>query len=94
MMHDATVLCLAASRDGELLASGCKAGKLKVWRLSNGKQLRKFDRAHKGPVADVAFSRDGTQLLSGSFDQTVRVHGECPRVATSLTRPIPARRVP
>lgn len=75
MMHDRGVTAEAFSRDGELLATGSEDGKLKVWKLSTGLCLRRFDGAHSQSITSVAFSRDGTQLLTGSFDHLVRIHG-------------------
>lgn len=75
MLHDESVLALAVTRDSELLASGCKEGTIKVWRISTGQCLRKFVRAHEDGVTALAFSRDGTQLLSGGYDGVARVHG-------------------
>ena len=37
--------------------------------------MRRFERAHSKGVTSVAFSRDGQQILSGSFDSTIKVHG-------------------
>ena len=63
MMHDKPIHTLAFSRDGELLASGCMDGKIKVWRISTGKRLKLFERAHGGGVTSLAFSGDGSQVL-------------------------------
>lgn len=55
------VTCVAVSRDGGLLASGSKDGKIKVWRLATGECLRRFPTAHPdGGVAALAFSADTT----------------------------------
>jgi WD40 repeat-containing protein SMU1 len=75
MMHDHAVLCLAFSLDGDLLASGDSAGMIKVWRLQNGACVRKFPSAHTKGVSSIEFAKDGTQLLSASQDNTVRIHG-------------------
>lgn len=37
--------------------------------------VRRFESAHTSGVTCMQFSRDGSHLLSGSFDKTVRVHG-------------------
>ena len=75
MMHDDPVLCSAFSRDGEFLVTGCQAGQVKVWKLKTGALLRKFPKAHPEGITSVSFSADGTQILSTSFDCSVRLHG-------------------
>jgi WD40 repeat-containing protein SMU1 len=41
MMMEEAVLCLAFSRDSEMLASGSQDGKLYVWRVQSGQCLRR-----------------------------------------------------
>jgi WD40 repeat protein len=55
-----------------LRPAGSQDGKVKVWRVRSGLCLRKFDHAHAQGVTCISVSRDGTQILSGSFDGTVR----------------------
>ena len=50
-------------------------GKIKIWKVRAGQSLRKYERAHSKGVISLCFNRDSSQLLSASFDSTVRVHG-------------------
>ena len=43
----------------------CLAGKLEL--------LSKKTNAHRGDVTSVAFSPDGTKIVSGSADETIKV---------------------
>jgi WD40 repeat-containing protein SMU1 len=73
MLHDDAVLAAAVSRDSELLATGGKDGKIKVWRLASGECVRRFAQAHgDGGVTCLDFYRDGSQLLSGGYDGVAR----------------------
>jgi WD40 repeat-containing protein SMU1 len=76
MAHiDDTVLCVTFSKDTDILASGSMAGDIKVWKLSSGACVRRFDQAHPKGITSLCFGRDGSQLLSTSFDCTARLHG-------------------
>jgi WD40 repeat protein len=58
--------------DGEVrIVSGDNAGWLRLWR-DDGRLLREL-AGHVGNVKSVAFSPDGTRILSGSWDGTARI---------------------
>ncbi|KAI7887019.1 WD40 repeat-like protein [Lichtheimia hyalospora FSU 10163] len=75
MAMDKAVLCLSFSRNSELLVSGSDDGKIAVWKIRSGICQRRISPAHSQGVTAVCFNKDGTQVLSGSYDQTVKIHG-------------------
>ncbi|MGE3806516.1 MAG: WD40 repeat domain-containing protein [Gemmataceae bacterium] len=64
----------ALSPDGRLLARGHQgdADRLRVWDLRNGKELGPFV-GHNNWVRGLAFSADSKFLVSGAYDQTIRL---------------------
>lgn len=72
MMMEEAVLCIAFSRDSEMIAGGSQAGKIKIWKIATGQCLRRFERAHTKGVTCIQFSKDNSQILSSSFDCIVR----------------------
>jgi len=67
-----SVLSVALSPDGNLLATGDTNGEIRLWRVADGKQFL-ICKGHTGLVWSVAFSPDGNTLASSSADQTVRL---------------------
>jgi WD40 repeat-containing protein SMU1 len=46
-----------------------------VWRVTTGQCQRRFSPAHSQGVTSIAFNKDGTQVLSSSFDHSIKIHG-------------------
>ncbi|WP_017717516.1 WD40 repeat domain-containing protein [Kamptonema formosum] len=66
------VSSVAVSPDGQVLASGCQDGSVKLWDLKTG-QVQRILLGHSLPVNCVAISADGNVLASGSSDRTVKL---------------------
>ncbi len=70
--------CMAASRDGRLLAGALAATNrekpmtLRIWETATGRTVHTLE-GHRGAISHVAFNPDGTRLASASHDTTVRV---------------------
>jgi hypothetical protein len=58
--------------DGRYVVSGGGRGALALYRVQDGHKVREF-KGHAGGVTCLAVSPDGTRLVSGSLDQTVRL---------------------
>jgi WD40 repeat protein len=67
-----SVLALAFSPDGRLLAGTCPTKDVIVWDATTGREVHALS-GHTGPGQSVAFSPDGRRLASGGVDGTVRV---------------------
>lgn len=70
--HEAEVLSLAFTPDGETLISGSNDRSLRVWDIHHGQCLQQLV-GHRSGVSSLAISPDGEILASGSFDRTVRL---------------------
>jgi WD40 repeat protein len=70
--HTDSALCAAFSPDG-ILAVGCANGSVKLWDASTWKE-RVTLKCHDKAVWSVCFSPDGSTIVTGSDDSTVRIH--------------------
>lgn len=75
-----SILSLALSPDGSLLAVGTTNSEVRIWYVASGTPLCTL-QGHQDWVRSVAFSPDGSLLASGSDDGTVRLwnvaSGQC-----------------
>jgi WD40 repeat protein len=67
--HQGTVLAVAFSPDGKLLASAGNDRAVRIWEVTNGKALATFKE--QGPVHSIAFSPDGKFLASTSSHASI-----------------------
>ncbi len=69
--HAPVVVAAAVSTDGTQVAGGiCLT--TRVWDAATGREIALLE-GHEGPVQSVAFSPDGTEIVTASLDGTARV---------------------
>jgi WD40 repeat protein len=72
------------------VASAAIRNGLRLWEAHSGQLIREL-KGHTGSVEAITFTRDGSQLISGADDDTVRiwdVHGEGCRVLTGHAKDV------
>lgn len=75
--------CLAVDPSGEVVAAGSlDSFDIHIWSVQTG-QLLDTIAGHEGPVSTLAFTPDGGNLVSGSWDHTVRIWSVFARTQTS-----------
>ncbi len=70
--HEADVLGIDFSPDGQLIASASWDNTARIWRVSDGITLQVL-KGHTSWVWDVAYSPDGKLLATGSEDKTIKL---------------------
>ncbi|CAD5979295.1 putative serine/threonine-protein kinase PkwA [Planktothrix tepida] len=70
--HSDDVRCLAVDSNNGLLASGDSRGYIKLWKISNKKEIFPTP-SDKFPINSLAFSPDGQFLVSGSDGGAIKV---------------------
>ena len=68
--HNGGFLCLAISDDAKILLTGLADATLRVWDLTEKKQIACYDE-HKNEVLCVTISSDSTLAVSGSEDKSL-----------------------
>lgn len=78
---------LAVDSSGEIVCAGSiDSFDIHIWNVQNGQLLDRLS-GHEGPVSSLSFAPDGSNLVSGSWDRTVRVWSIFSRTQTS--EPLP-----
>jgi hypothetical protein len=65
-----SVIPVAFSPDGQLLATGTLHGDIRLWQVAD-RQLVRIIKGHSNFVGALAFGPDGALLATGSADQTI-----------------------
>ncbi|KAK9115798.1 hypothetical protein Sjap_014745 [Stephania japonica] len=63
---------LSSTRDGLYLAGGAPSGNTFIWEVSSGRMVKKWS-AHQRSISCLAFSMDGSLLVSGSDEGEICV---------------------
>ena len=74
---------LAIDPSGEVVCAGSiDAFEIYVWSVQTGQLLDQLS-GHEGPISSLAFAPNGSSLISGSWDHTVRIWNIFDRTQTS-----------
>ena len=75
--------CLAVDPSGEVVCAGSvDSFDIYIWSVQTGQLLDQLS-GHEGPVATLAFAPNGSSLVSGSWDHTIRIWSIFDRTQTS-----------
>ncbi|MDA7906383.1 protein kinase [Mariniblastus sp.] len=61
------------SDQGHLVGASTYTGELWVWETATGNRILSVDEAHSGQIGSLAFSKDGTRLITAGDDASLRI---------------------
>jgi len=72
--HDGPLTCVRYSKDGDLLFTTCRRGRINLWYSDDGERIGTFNSGAKpGAVMYVDVNFNSSILASASMDQTARL---------------------
>ena len=71
--HVALVNALSFSSDGDRILMGCDDRSARLWDLATAREISRFPATDKAPTSAVALLPDGTQALTATTYESVRV---------------------
>jgi WD40 repeat protein len=74
--HGSVVWTMDISQDGTMLVTGSQGARVCLWDIASGRLLRVICK-HGGAVTSVRFHPNGKQVISSSYDKTVRIWTIC-----------------
>ncbi|PGH12413.1 hypothetical protein AJ80_06720 [Polytolypa hystricis UAMH7299] len=74
---------LAVDPSGEVVCAGSlDSSDIHIWSVQTGQLLDQMS-GHEGPISSLSFAADGSHLVSGSWDHTIRIWSIFGRTQTS-----------
>ena len=67
--HNESINCLAYSPDGQILISGSKDGKIKVWDVQKGFKEKKTISIGTASISGLSFSHSGKMIAVGTYKE-------------------------
>jgi WD40 repeat protein len=67
------ITCLSYTPGGDIISAGGTGGSIFFMSAQTGEKIVRPVTGHSRPVTSVAWNNDGTKLVSGSSDETVKI---------------------
>ena len=89
------ITCLSYTLGGDIISAGGRGGSIFFMSAQTGEKILCPLTGHSGIVTSVAWNNDGTKLVSGSYDETVKIWSvgsagtfECQSTLSGHSRPV------